>query len=168
MKESLNMNKFLKTTLTLILLTFSMQLFALTDAEEIEFSGAVNEGKLPIVKKYVEVKKVDVNATYFAWSPLLMAAAKGQFQVLKYVAEPGADINYTHPLTKMNAFHHAAFDGRTEIVKYLASKGADINKKMKGGVSIIRVVKQEKGDKKMVELLLSLGVSEEGCEDKCI
>lgn len=57
MKESLNMNKFLKTTLTLILLTFSMQLFALTDAEEIEFSGAVNEGKLPIVKKYVEVKK---------------------------------------------------------------------------------------------------------------
>jgi len=98
MKESLNMNKFLKTTLTLILLTFSMQLFALTDAEEIEFSGAVNEGKLPIVKKYVEVKKVDVNATYFAWSPLLMAAAKGQFQVLKYLAEQGADINYTHPL----------------------------------------------------------------------
>jgi len=39
---------------------------------------------------------------------------------------------------------------------------------MKGGVSIIRVVKQEKGDEKMVELLLSLGVSEEGCEDKCI
>ena len=162
------MNKFLKTTLTLILLTFSMQLFALTDAEEIEFSGAVNEGKLPIVKKYVEVKKVDVNSTYFAWSPLLMAAAKGQFQVLKYLVDHGADINYTHPHTKMNAFHHAAFDGRTDMVKYLASKGADINKKMKGGVSIIRVVKQEKGDKKMVELLLSLGVSEEGCEEKCL
>jgi ankyrin repeat protein len=67
----------------------------------------------------------------------------------------------------MNAFHHAAFDGRTDIVKYLASKGADINKKMKGGVSIIRIVK-EKGDTKMVDLLLSLGVSEEGCEDKCL
>jgi len=51
------MNKFLKTTLTLILLTFSMQIFALTDAEEIEFAGAVNEGKLPIVKKYIEDKK---------------------------------------------------------------------------------------------------------------
>jgi hypothetical protein len=38
---------------------------------------------------------------------------------------------------------------------------------MKGGVSIIRIVK-EKGDTKMVDLLLSLGVSEEGCEDKCL
>ncbi len=167
MKELRKMTKFLKTTLTLILLTFSMQLFALTDAEEIEFAGAVNEGKLPIVKKYIEGKKVDINATYFAWSPFLMAAAKGQFQTVKYLAEHGADINYTHPLTKMNAFHHAAFDGRTDMVKYLASKGADINKKMKGGVSIIRIVK-EKGDTKMVDLLLSLGVSEEGCEDKCL
>ena len=167
MKELLKMTKFLKTTLTLILLTFSMQLFALTDAEEIEFAGAVNEGKLPIVKKYIEGKKVDINATYFAWSPFLMAAAKGQFQTVKYLAEHGADINYTHPLTKMNAFHHAAFDGRIDMVKYLASKGADINKKMKGGVSIIRIVK-EKGDTKMVDLLLSLGVSEEGCEDKCL
>ena len=96
-----------------------------------------------------------------------MAAAKGQFQTVKYLADHGADINYTHPLTKMNAFHHAAFDGRTDMVKYLASKGADINKKMKGGVSIIRIVK-EKGDTKMADLLLSLGVSEEGCEDKCL
>ena len=96
-----------------------------------------------------------------------MAAAKGQFPTVKYLAEHGADINYTHPLTKMNAFHHAAFDGRTDMVKYLVSKGADINKKMKGGVSIIRIVK-EKGDTKMADLLLSLGVSEEGCEDKCL
>jgi len=167
MKELRKMTKFLKTTLTLILLTFSMQLFALTDAEEIEFAGAVNEGKLPIVKKYIEGKKVDINATYFAWSPFLMAAAKGQFQTVKYLAEHGADINYTHPITKMNAFHHAAFDGRTDMVKYLVSKGADINKKMKGGVSIVRIVK-EKGDTKMADLLLSLGVSEEGCEDKCL
>ena len=167
MKESLKMTKFLKTTLTLILLTFSMQLFALSDAEEIEFAGAVNEGKLPIVKKYIEGKKVDINVTYFAWSPFLMAAAKGQFQTLKYLADHGADINYTHPLTKMNAFHHAAFDGRIDMVKYLASKGADVNKKLKGGVSIVRIVK-EKGDTKMADLLLSLGVSEEGCEDKCL
>jgi len=167
MKESLKMTKFLKTTLTLILLTFSMQLFALSDAEEIEFAGAVNEGKLPIVKKYIEGKKVDINVTYFAWSPFLMSAAKGQFQTLKYLADHGADINYTHPLTKMNAFHHAAFDGRIDMVKYLASKGADINKKLKGGVSIVRIVK-EKGDTKMADLLLSLGVSEEGCEDKCL
>ena len=167
MKESLKMKKFLKTTLTLILLIFSMQLFALSDAEEIEFAGAINEGKLPIVKKYIEGKKVDINKTYFAWSPFLMAAAKGQFQTLKYLADHGADINYTHPLTKMNAFHHAAFDGRIDMVKYLASKGADINKKLKGGVSIVRIVK-EKGDTKMADLLLSLGVSEEGCEDKCL
>ncbi len=167
MKDSLNMNKSLTAILTFILLTFSMQLFALTDAEEIEFSAALNEGKLPIIKKYIEVKKVDINHTYFAWSPFLMAAAKGQLPVIKYLADHGANINYTHPVTKMNAFHHAAFDGRADIVNYLVSKGAEINQKMKGGISIVRVL-QDKGDTKMVELLLSLGVAEEGCiDEKC-
>ena len=61
MKELWKMTKFLKTTLTLILLTFSMQLFALTDAEEIEFAGAVNEGKLSIVKKYIEILGGTIN-----------------------------------------------------------------------------------------------------------
>ncbi len=97
-----------------------------------------------------------------------MAAAKGQLQPVKYFAEHGANLDYQHPLTRWTAFHHAAYDGNQEMVKFLAAKGADINKKMRGDVDIIRVVR-DKGDTKMVELLESLGVKNDGCmEEKCL
>jgi ankyrin repeat protein len=97
-----------------------------------------------------------------------MAATKGKFETVKYLVEKGADINYAHPASKMTAFHLAAFDGYEDIVKYLAAKGADVNIKMKGDVSIIRVLKDEgPRSENMISLLTSLGVSEEGCEGKC-
>lgn len=140
---------------------------ALTDDESVEFTDAIGKGDMKIIKKYVEAG-VDVNVGYFAWPPLLMAAAKGQLQAVKYFAEHGADLDYQHPLTRWTAFHHAAYDGHQDMVKYLAAKGADINKKMRGDVDIIRVVR-DKGDSKMVELLESLGVKNDGCMDeKCL
>ena len=48
----------------------------------------------------------------------------------------------------------------------LLKKVGDINKKLKGDVSIIRALKED-GKTDMVKFLLSLGVSEEGCEGKC-
>jgi hypothetical protein len=61
----------------------------------------------------------------------------------------------------------AAFGGHDQVVKFLATKGADINIKMRADVSIIRAVRDE-GNTKMVELLTSLGVKDDGClEDKC-
>jgi ankyrin repeat protein len=71
-----------------------------------------------------------------------------------------------HPVTRMNGFHHAAFNGNKEMAKYIAEKGGDINKKLKGDVSIIRALKED-GKTDMAEYLLSLGVSEKGCEGKC-
>ena len=70
-------------------------------------------------------------------------------------------------MTKMSAGQMAAYDGYTELVKYLSSKGADWNLKLKGDVSIVRVVR-DTGNTKMVDLLLSLGAKDEGCkEEKC-
>ena len=40
-----------------------------------------------------------------------MAAAKDQMEVLQYLVKKGANINYTHPVTRFNALHHAAFNG---------------------------------------------------------
>lgn len=162
--------KFIKVLLAVMVLGFSFNALAakaLTDDESVEFTEALGKGNMKVVKKYVEAG-VDVNATYFAWAPIQMAATKGQFETLKYLAEKGADLDYVHPLTKMTAFHLAAYDGHEKIVKYLAEKGADINKKMRADVDIIRIVK-DTGNTKMVDLLTSLGVKNDGCQDeKCL
>ncbi len=160
--------KFFKALLMTFALLFAITSHAgtLTDDEYMELSGALTDGQLDVVKKYIDKDPTLLTYSFYAWQPLQMAANHDQLAVVKYLVEKGADMNYAHPVSKMTAFHLAAFDGFEDIVKYLASKGADINKKMKGGVSLIRVVKDE-GNPKMVELLTSLGVKEEGCEGQC-
>lgn len=158
----------IKGLLALVALCFSLNSFALTDEEYLEFTEALGNGNTNVVKKYVDADPKLVNEKFFAWQPLQMAATKGRFETVKYLVEKGADLNYAHPASKMTAFHLAAFDGYEDIVKYLAAKGADVNIKMKGDVSLIRVMKDEgPRAEKMVQLLTSLGVSEEGCEGKC-
>lgn len=160
--------KLIKTLLAVLALGFSfnaMAAMALTDDQSVEFTDAIGKGDMKVVKKYVE-EGVDVNVGYFAWTPILMAAAKNQLEAVKYFAEHGAKLDYQHPLTKWTAFVHAAYDGNEQMVRYLAEKGADINKKIRGDVSVVRLMRDE-GNTKMVDLLLSLGVKDDGCQGKC-
>lgn len=139
---------------------------ALTDDEYMEYTGALSEGKIAVVKKYLD-NGLDVNEKFFAWSALEVAAKNNQMEVVKYLVEKGADVNYKHPVTKMTAFHLAAFNGNKEMLQYLASKGANINSKLRGNVPIIRPLRDE-GQNDMVEFLLAMGVKEDGCaEEKC-
>lgn len=162
------MNK-LKALFAVLALSLSMHAFAMTDDESVEFTSAIGSGDLKIVKQYVAKDPKVVNEKFFAWSPIQMAATKGKLEMVKYLKEKGADIDYVHPVTKMTAFHLAAFDNYDDVVNYLAKSGADIQKKMKGDISIIRVMKDE-GERgaNMVKLLISLGVKDDGCQDeKC-
>jgi len=119
-----------------------------------------------MVKKYLD-SGTDVNEKFFAWSALQIAANQNQLAVVKFLVERGAEVNYVHPMTKMSAGQMAAYDGYTELVKYLGSKGADWNLKLKGDVSILRVVR-DTGNTKMVDLLISMGAKDDGCkEEKC-
>jgi ankyrin repeat protein len=95
-----------------------------------------------------------------------MAAAKGQLEPVKYFVEHGAKLDYQHPMTKWTAFYHAAYDGNEAMVKYLAEKGANINIKARGDVSVLRLLR-DNNNTKMVELLTKMGVTDDGCEDKC-
>ena len=161
--------KLLKALFTVLALSLSMHAFAMTDDESVEFTDAIGKGDMKIVKKYVATDPKVVNEKFFAWTPIQMAATKGQFEMVKYLVEKGADKDYVHPITKMTAFHLAAFDNYDNIVKYLAANGADVNKKMKGDISLIRVMTDE-GERgaNMVKLLTSLGVKDDGCKDeKC-
>jgi ankyrin repeat protein len=167
--EMSSMN-FLRVLFAALVLSFSFNAVAaktLTDDESVEFAQAIGEGNLKVVKKYVDAG-LDINISYFAWPPLLMAASKNQFELVKYFAERGADINYAHPVNKLTAFHHAAYNNNEAMMKYLVEKGADVNMKMRGDVSLIRAM-TDLGNTKMVDYLKSLGVNDDGCmEEKCL
>ncbi|CEN55645.1 ankyrin repeat domain-containing protein [Candidatus Methylopumilus turicensis] len=158
--------KMIKALMMVIALSIPFAAFAMEGEQQVDYTEALRDGNVKKVKKYID-SGVDVNEKFFAWSALQISANKNQLGVVKYLVEHGADVNYTHPLTKMSAIQMAAYDGYTEIVKYLASKGADLNLKLKGDVSIVRVVR-DTGNTKMVDLLLSLGAKDDGCkEEKC-
>ena len=148
------------------MLVVSMHAFALNDSEEMEFVGAVNDGDIKIVKRYVETMNVNLEDSYFAWTPFLMSAAKNQMEVMEYLKANGANINYTHPVTRFNALHHAAFNGNKEMVKYLIDAGVE-QKNLKGDVSLIRALNED-NKKDMAKYLISLGLKDDGCqEQKC-
>jgi ankyrin repeat protein len=84
---------------------------------------------------------------------------------MKYLVSKGANITYTHPITRFNALHHAAFNGSKPMVDYLVKIGIDKTKKLKGDVSIIRALKED-GKVNMAEYLLSIGFKDEGCKEK--
>ncbi len=157
----MNMSKALFAVLAL---SFSLSSFALTDDESLEFNDAVTEGKLKVVQKYVKADPAAANFKTFGWSPLQMAANKGDIAIVKYLLSKGADINYVHPTAQHSAFMLAALHDQVEMTKFLAKSGADVNIKLKGDVSLIRYFRDE-GNTKMVELLTSLGVKDDGCND---
>jgi len=159
--------KVLSSLLVIFVAVFSLNALALNDDQELEFTGAVNEGDLKTVKRYVETTDVKLEDSYFAWTPFLMAAAKNQLKVMEYLVEKGAKITYIHPITRFNALHHAAFNGSKPMVDYLVKVGIDKTQKLKGDVSIIRALRED-GKEKMAEYLLSIGFKDDGCqEERC-
>ena len=157
--------KALSTLLAVFMATFSLSAIALNDEQELEFTGAVNIGDIKTVKRYVETTDVKIDDSYFAWTPFLMAAAKNQLEVMKYLVSKGSNIAYTHPITKFNALHHAAFNGSQLMVDYLIDIGIDKSQKLRGDVSLIRAL-QEDRKPKMAKYLLSIGFVDDGCQEK--
>ena len=157
----------LKALFAVLALSLSFSSFALTDDESLEFSDALTEGKLKVVQKYVKAEPTAVNDKIFGWSPMQMAANKGDIPMVKFLLSKGAEINYIHPIAHHSAFMLAAFSGQEEMAKFLASAGADVNIKLKGDVSLIRYFRDE-GNKHMLEFMTGLGVKDDGCaEEQC-
>ena len=157
----------LKALFAVLALSLSFGSFALTDDESLEFSDALTEGKLKVVQKYVKAEPAVVNDKIFGWSPVQMAANKGDIPMVKFLLSKGAEINYIHPIAHHSAFMLAAFSGQEEMAKFLAGAGADVNIKLKGDVSLIRYFRDE-GNTHMVEFMTSLGVKDDGCaEQQC-
>lgn len=164
------MNMF-KVILAMAVLGFSLNSFALTDDEDMDLRDALATGNTKAVKKYMDAEPKLVNAKFFAWEPLQMAASKGNLEgsleTVKYLLAKGADKDYVHPTSQNTAFHMAAFSGNVALIKLLAESGANVNLKLKGDVSLIRYFRDiEQPD--MVKLMESVGVKDDGClDEKC-
>ncbi|CAG0992639.1 protein phosphatase 1 regulatory subunit 27 [Methylophilaceae bacterium] len=140
---------------------------ALTDEHSMEYTQAIEDNNVKVVKKYLDNGEAGINDLFFAWTALQIAANKGQLKIVEELVNRGADMNIRHPVSKLTAFHLAALNGHADVVKYLAAKGADINIKMRADVSILRPLRDE-GKTEMVKLLMDLGVKDDGCQDeKC-
>lgn len=158
--------KMVKALMMVIALSIPFAAYAMEGEQQVKYTEALRDGNVKLVKKMLD-SGVDVNEKFFAWSAIQVASNKGQLAVVKLLVQKGADVNYQHPMTKMTAFHLAAYENFPELVKFLAANGADLGLKLRGDVSIVRAVR-DAGNPKMAELLLSLGVSEDGCKDeKC-
>jgi uncharacterized protein len=157
--------KFIKSVILAVALFIPLGSYAVTDEDSIEFMTAVTEGDTATVVKYLDAGTVSVKDIFFGWSPLLSAAAKGQIKVVKLLAERGADMNYRHPITKMTAAAHAAYDGNNELLEYLLQKGADPNIKGRAGVTLIRLA-TDQNHPDSVAILTKYGAKDDGCKDE--
>jgi ankyrin repeat protein len=157
----------LKTLFLAAALLMANSSWAYTDDDQVEFSGAVSEGNIPVVKKHLDAGTMKVNDKYFGWIAVLSAAAKNRTEMVKFLVERGADVDYRHPITKMTALAHAVYENNIELVEYLLQHGANPNIKLRGDVSMLRVAKDE-GHTKVAEILAAHGAKEDGClDDKC-
>ena len=151
---------------TIALLMPAISFAEMSSDDQVNYTQALRDGDVKTVQKFLD-SGVGVNDLYFAWSALQIASNQGKANVIKLLLDKGADINFRHPITKLTAFQLAAYENFPEVVKLLAARGADINLKMRGDVSILRGIR-DTGNTKMVELLTSLGVKDDGClEEKC-
>lgn len=158
--------KWIKTVLLMLAMSLSFNAFAINEDDEMAFKDALTTGDVKAVDKFMKAEPTLLNQKFFGWTPLQMAANANQLAVVNYLIGKKADLDYVQPNAHHTAFMLAAFNGGTEVMTALAKSGANVNEKLKGDVSLIRYFRDE-GVPKMVELLTSLGVKDDGCEDKC-
>ena len=158
--------KWIKTALVMLALGLSFSAFALNEDDEMAFKDALLGGDVKSVEKFIKIEPELINAKFFGWTPLQMAANANQLEVVKYLMSKGADLDYIQPNAHHTAFMLAAFNGGKEVMTTLAKGGANVNEKLKGDVSLIRYFRDENVPE-MVEFLTKLGVKDDGCEDKC-
>lgn len=94
---------------------------------------AVRETHTDMVKRLLQRQAKVAAKNGYGESALMLAAAKGNLEIVKLLIGSGAAVNQTG----WNALIYAAWQGKTEVLKYLLEKGADINAVSPNGVSAL-------------------------------
>lgn len=95
---------------------------------------AVEKGDVPLVKKMLAADSVDPNCAYLDHdprTPLVLAARKGNLEIVKLLIAAKADVNFraSGDETPLMA---AAGHGHLEVTQYLVSQRAEVNRKVSG------------------------------------
>ena len=93
------------------------------------------KGNLAIVKLLCKSEEIDINikSKQNAVTPLFLAAEEGHFDVVSFLLEEGADVNFVNN-SFITPLHIAAVKGHYAIVELLLQKGGKI-------ASLFKVIK---------------------------
>ncbi|XP_034935603.1 myotrophin [Chelonus insularis] len=107
-----------------------------------ELVWGIKNGDLDQVRDIVENKNIDVNALIDGRVPLHYAADYGQYEVIRYLMEKGADANMVdkHGISVLLA---AIWEGHTDCVKLLLEKGASPNGKTPDGTPYVDAAEKD-------------------------
>jgi uncharacterized protein len=96
------------------------------------FIEACKFASLTDAVKYYELG-ADINSLdNFGWSALMWASQEGYTDIVKYLIENKADINYADITNGWTALIAACFKGHADIVSLLIEGGADVNPDVTG------------------------------------
>jgi ankyrin repeat protein len=128
-----------------------------------ELWDAARTGDLDKVRDLVTGGLAIDSQNKFASTPLLYAAGAGHLEVVSWLLDQGADINYRTPRDfhtggRFCALHQATAGGHLKVVQHLLQRGAKIDLKDGfGDTALTHSV--EKGHKVIVEELLASGAN---------
>lgn len=89
---------------------------------------AINHNDLSQVRRLI-AEGIDVNALDANGdAPLVMAAYRGNPEIVRLLLEAGADVTAVDPGMRATALHAAAYAGNTEVAKLLVQFKVDIDK----------------------------------------
>lgn len=146
------MSLFKKTTCFIAVMIFFVTGFAG------EIHKAVRDGDIAKVKALLEKNPELVSASLEnGMTPLLLAAPRGEMELIKLLVDSGADVKAAYP-NGFTVLDTAVYLGNKEAVKLLITKGADVNTKSKSGTTPL-LFSITRGHKEILDILIKNGAS---------
>ncbi|XP_023238219.1 myotrophin [Centruroides vittatus] len=107
-----------------------------------DFLWSLKNGDLDQVREQVEKNKINVNDCIDGRPPIHYAADYGQTEVVRYLAEKGADVNAKdkHGISALLA---AIWEGHTECVRFMLEKGASKKGTTPDGMTYIEAAEKQ-------------------------